>query len=480
VLVELVLFIGYHRERWRKALLPRNNSSTQDGHGLVIRSDGHGYYAWLRSLLLDGDWSFDNEFDEHNPLGDWVPPATRRTERGLRANPWSVGPACVWAVPVVPAHLCLTSLPGLGPHWRADGYTLPYQLLVGGTTVLASFLGLGFLYAICRHFARPSRAALAAALLVLGTPVVFYSAIEVAMAHGVGAAAVAGLVWYWLRTYGEAVRGRWFLVGLLVGVAALMRWQLATFALLPAGESVLQCRRAGWTMRPLLGLAAAGLGALIGFLPQVVAWQVVYGHWLATPTTPAHNWLDPAWGRVLLSTDRGLFSWTPLTLLALLGLGAGTVRSRSERTEGSAAGKWEPLALLLAAFMVQVYVVASLLGEEVWLGVSFGFRFLTEAGVALAPGLALLLERARGRWLSFLGGLGCVLVLGNLLLICQYRYGLVPAAGGAEPAALLANVGRLVARKKGVLIGQALAAPALLWLLRDRPDTGQRGTAVSL
>src|SRR5262245_64489445 len=89
MLVELLFFFAV---RWRRV-------STADtpleaaGEGLVIRGDGLGCYAWLRSLMIDGDWEFDNEFDEHNPLGDHIPEPTWRTASGRRVNLWSVGPA---------------------------------------------------------------------------------------------------------------------------------------------------------------------------------------------------------------------------------------------------------------------------------------------------------------------------------------------------------------------------------------------------
>src|SRR5437879_5226457 len=83
VLFEVYLFAGFHRERWHA--LQAHVVPPRHGEGLVIRCDGHGYYAWLRSLLVDGDWSFDNEFDEHNPLGDFVPPRDSRTDCGLRS-----------------------------------------------------------------------------------------------------------------------------------------------------------------------------------------------------------------------------------------------------------------------------------------------------------------------------------------------------------------------------------------------------------
>lgn len=483
MLVELMLFVGHHRERWCKALIPRHQRQVQTGAGLVIRSDGLGYYAWLRSLLIDGDWSFDNEFDQFNPLRDYLPPPGQRTELGLRANHWSIGPACVWALTVVPGHLCIQALPHGRGAWPADGYSLPYQLMLGATTLLATGAGLAFLYGICGRYARPAQAALAIAFLVLGTTIIYYFAIEVSMAHGLATVAVAGLVWYWLRTYGSARLWRWGLVGILVGTAALMRWQLLTFAVLPAGECLLHLLRGRKLRQRLIGLVLAALGAGVALLPQLIAWRVVYGHWIATPLATGHNWWHPPLDQVLFSRDRSLFYWTPMTVLALAG---GLVslwhRRWSWRKDALAASvqldpeaTWqdqESLFLLLAAFCLQVLVIASLLGPEVGLGESFGFRFLTESLVALAPGLAYLLQRASPGRFRCLAGLGVLLVLWNVVLVHQQCHGILRGDAGADLGTLVANTIRLVHRKHLLIAGQMTVGPVLLGLLI--PWTGRR------
>jgi hypothetical protein len=489
VLLQLFLFADYHWERWFKALAGRDQPPVQLGEGLVIRCDGLGYYAWLRSLLIDSDWSFDNEFDEHNPLGDCVPPASRRTDTGRRPNPWSVGPACLWSIVVVPGHVILSCLEDWGLPWPADGYSLPYQLMVGISTLALSLLGLAFLYNICRKFAAPERAALAAAFLVLSTTIVYYSTIEGSMAHGTGTAVVAALVWYWLRTYGSESRLRWFLVGTLLGAAALTRWQLATLAVLPIGEWVIkrgERRRARDEGRSLLAprpsfLApvwlVAGSGALLLFLPQMIAWKIVYGHWLVAPYPAAHSWGNPSWWQVLLAQDRGLFYWTPLALMAVSGylvfLFGYLKRWRITRTP--VAFPATPVVLLFAAFVIQVYVVAALFGNEVYLGAAYGFRHLTESMVLLAPGLALLLDRAPPRRYRLLCGVGCLLILWNLVLISQYRYGYIPADGGAEPGTLLVNAVRLLQRKRWLLLEQTVLGPVLLGVIIFMKRTRHRG-----
>jgi hypothetical protein len=467
-LIEVSLFALYHWDQWNRVLRPKGTQQTLNGEGLVITGDGLGYYAWLRSLLIDGDWSFDNEFDEHNPLGEGVLPQEWRTELGLRFNMWSVGPACVWSLAVVPGHLLVQALQGSAFPWPADGYSLPYQLLVGGTSLSFSLLGLVLLYGICRLYARPVPAALAAALLTLGTTIIYYSSVEVTMAHGLGTTALAALVFYWLKSYGSTRPGRWFLVGLLMGLATLMRWQLASFAILLVGESLLTwwSARRGQPGRLLLCLGSASLGALLALSPQLVAWHFVYGHWLLSPMPLAHNWLSPSLWEVLGGQNRSLFYWTPLTALACAGFlyAVRPVRCPADSTcdaPGPEAST-EPLVLLAVAFAIQVYLLASIRGTGVFLGSAYGFRQLTETIVILGPGLALWLDRAGPRTYRWLCMLGCVLALWNLLLVSQYCYYLIPVDSGASPGHLLANLIPLVQRKPHVVLGQT-AAMTWLW-----------------
>jgi Dolichyl-phosphate-mannose-protein mannosyltransferase len=474
-LVELLLCVQYHRQRWERVVSRRVFSKEHVGEGLVIQWNGLGYYAWLRSLLIDGDWDFDNEFDEHNLYGHYVPPPQFRTPLGRRANQWSVGPACLWAVTVVPGHFFLKASGGsLGP-WATDGYSLPYQLFVGVTSLLVALLGLAFLYGICRTQARPARAALAAVLLTLGTTVVYFNAIEISLPHGLGTTLLAGLVWYWLTTYGSLRPGRWFLVGILIGAAALVRWQLATFAVLPTAEGVLASRRS-WRTAALAGLAAAGVVA--SFLPQVIAWRCVYGAWLVNPMQGVnYHWLTPSFWAILCSQDRSLFYWTPLTFVAFAGaIGGGLVPSAPSAPTPRPRGGGEGRTILALAFLIQVYALAGMWGRAellettrnyggVFLARSYGFRDLTESLVVLAPGLAWLLERAPPWRFRVLAGLGLLLVAWNLLLVSLYTHEMIPAMEGASPSVLLTQTAALV-RNTPLTLLQALGVPVLIGLLR--------------
>ncbi len=433
------------------------------GEGLVIHDNGLGYYAWLRSLLIDCDWDFDNEFDEHATPNNYVPPPAYRTDLGRRANQWSIGPACVWAWIVVPSHFLL-KMSGL--PWEANGYSLPYQLLVGATSLAISGVGLLFLYGVCRHHAGPRCAALTVTLVTLGSTIVYYGSVEVSMAHGFGTTTWAMLVWYWQRTYGSMRPARWLIVGILVGGAALMRWQLACFALLPAGEVLLNWRWDRNRFRKLAaGMVLAVVGAVFAFLPQMIAWRCVFGHWLTSPIPQlAQHWLYPSWWQILFSQDRSLFYWTPITMIAC----AGAVALAFHPQQQSAR-------LLVAAFALQVYLLASVWGKGDFLAVTgnhagahlshaFGMRHLTESVVTLAPGMAFLLERISGWRFRLLTGLGLILVFWNLLLILQYSYGWLPSDNGLGPKELLANAWQFAQDLTGtcLLVAEGLG---VLWLL---------------
>lgn len=479
LVTEAMFCIDHYGRRWQAIAVARQ-ARANDGEGLVIRHNGLGYYSWLRSALVDRDWSFDNEFDEHTPPGDYVPPPAYRTALDRRANQWSVGPAVLWSVTVVPVHFALRAWEGNGSPWAADGYSLPYQLVVGGTSFAYAAVGVGFLYGVCRRFARPTQAALATAWLTLGTTMFYYNAAELSLPHGLGTAAIAAFVWYWSRTYGSLQPRRWIIVGALLGLATLIRWQLVTFAVLPLGEAVLNAARSPGPMRSIrrqVGLlGATALGALLAFTPQLIAWKCVYGAWLASPVQGvAYHWLRPSLREIIVSSgsNRSLFYWTPMAFVALAAALAAlwSNRTKTPPFRGRESHS-EQLSLLLLSFVVQVYVLASMWGKGevlphtgtyggVFLARSFGFRHLTESLVVLAPGVALLLDRLRGWRYASLCLLCSACAVWNLLLASAYSHGVLPQAAGHELAPLLSQTRRMLGVEPETLVF-ALLGPGCL------------------
>jgi hypothetical protein len=161
--------------------------------------------------------------------------------------------------------------------------------------------------------------------------------------------------------------------------------------------------------------------AFAAFSPQLIAWNAIYGSPVAvSPLSPKMLWLSPDPVRMLWSSRNGLFSTSPVTYLAALGLLVFAIRDR-------AFGR-----LALAVFVLSVYVNASV--EDWWGGAAYGARRFDGTVPLLAVGLAAAADGLR-RWiakrpLAAVSALLALLVLWNLTAMAAAVAG---RFGGAMP-----------------------------------------------
>src|SRR5262249_60758054 len=115
--------------------------------------------------------------------------------------------------------------------------------------------------------------------------------------------------------------------------------------------------------------------------PQSIVWQRRYGHPLTIPQGASFmKWGSPALWQVLVSDNHGLFSWTPVLLLAVAGLAP---LVRVDRRIGVPAA-----AFLIASWYVNASVA------DWWGGEAFGGRRV----VGCFPGVVLGAAAVFGRW----------------------------------------------------------------------------------
>jgi hypothetical protein len=173
---------------------------------------------------------------------------------------------------------------------------------------------------------------------------------------------------------------------------------------------------------PMLRAASAfGAGALVVSAPHFVIKWIVHGSPLSTGYRDEFFWATPRLWQVAFSPEHGLFVWTPVLLMALVGL-AGACR-RDARIGGA----------LLAAFAVFYYTVAS---YQNWHGQSsFGNRFfvsLTAVFVLGVASAAARIERARPRALPLAAAILAVLIAWNVGFMFQWGTNLVPSRGPVD------------------------------------------------
>jgi hypothetical protein len=216
-----------------------------------------------------------------------------------------------------------------------------------------------------------------------------YATFEPSMSHVYSFFAVALVLrltlWVWDRPALVGALSLGAALG-LVGLIRVTNLTLVVFCLLVGVERLDDLGRRSRALVRRPGLVAAGVGAfLLTLMPQVAYWHRITGAWITNPYRGAGehlDMLDPHLIGVLFSVRKGLFFWTPLLVLAVVGL---PFLRRTARPVFLAS-----MAYLAAA----VWVVAS--WSIWWYGVSFGMRALIDEMPVFALGLAALVEVARG------------------------------------------------------------------------------------
>jgi hypothetical protein len=385
-----------------------------------ITSDGIGYYAYVRSVFIDGDLNFTNEFDAQQSPFTHIPTIIPAPRPGYLVNSWSVGPALFWTPFWLVGHgiAWLGKQAGLG--WHADGYDPPYVVMIALASALAGLATMLGCFRILLRWFTPGVAATAAITIYLGSNLLYYAQFAGSFAHSLSAATASWLLLASLRLDERPAPRRWLALGLATRAMLVTYWIMALIQSNPLGVAL----RHGWRlarhgdraglMRLALGALAAGGVAALVFAPQLLVWKLLFGSWLAIPqgsafATPQRSHLF----EVLFGSLYGMAWWTPAYFVGLLGSLWFAIRR-----------PWPGLALL-AAIGVYLLYNASL---PDWHGSGgFALRRLTGIAPLLAIGLATAFDRAR-RYQPLPAMLAGALSVWSLGMTLRYVVFLLPHA----------------------------------------------------
>jgi hypothetical protein len=406
----------------------------------IYASDEIQYFAWLRSWAFDRDVDFENEYRHFYETGVARNALFHETflervnENGRRINFGPIGSAVLWAPFYAVGHLRATASGA-----PADGFSQPYIAAITYGSAVYGFAAILLSAAVARRLV--GRGLAASLAIAGGTPLIFYIYITPAMSHANSAFTVSLFVWVWLRA-----RERWrvrdaIALGLAGALMAMVREQDAVLAAGPAIDFVLHGARglrngargletAGLKTRGSIVIAAiAGAAAfLVGFAPQLLAYEALNGHPGPTELTLRKmTWTSPHALGVMFSPNHGLFFWTPLALVAIVGLGlmamSSAGRAGIRRASGAATSDHQTVrriaALALLMIALQVYVSGAV---ESWtVSGAFGQRRFVAITPLLTVGLAGLLAAARSApVVSGLRVLVALCIWWNLGLIVQF------------------------------------------------------------
>ncbi len=386
--------------------------------GPPIRSDGFSYYVYLPSWFIFHDASLGavardccgGEFPAHTAIIRWP-----QSRRWVNAHP--IGVAVMQAPFFAVAH-GLTRWTNLSP----DGFTLYYQhgaglaglcWVLGGLTVLRQLL--------LRHFTDRVTAATLVSVL-LGTNLYHYATYDSGYSHAYSFFLFAAFLALTERWHLSPDRMRAVLLGLAGGLIILTRHTnvlflvaLPLFGVAGAGSIGSRFRqlRRDWRLLALMAAVAAVVVA-----PQLALYYRATGR----PFVSAYGALGFTFDRphlfgVLFGTQKGVFFWSPVLLLAMLGL------AWLWRT-GHSARAFIPGALLF--LVANTYIIASWWDWQ--FGGSFGHRGYTDSMAIFAIGLSgLYTWAARRRTTAIVASVVVTAAVAlSVFQMAQYWFGVLP------------------------------------------------------
>jgi hypothetical protein len=398
-----------------------------------VRGDGVGYYAYVRSLLIEKHLDFEKDWEHGNESfvmgrldssGHVL--ASEYTSTGHIANHWSVGPSMLWVPILVVTHGAVLLADRMGARVAADGFSAPYLIAMAAATSFYGFLGLWISFCLARKYFEERWAFLATLGIWFATSLPVYMYFNPSWSHADSAFVVALFLWYWHRTRGVRTVGQWILLGLISGLMVDVYYVNGVAMLIPLMES-LDGYWSAWkenrrsVILPLFfGNVVFVAAILAALLPTFITRKIIFGDYLKLGYAELWSWNSPAFFKVCFSSEHGLLSWTPIVILSI----AGVFFLRRHDAK---------LAFYLSVvFFVFLYVIGCYAN---WAGLSsFGNRFFVSLTPVFVLGLAALFDRFSHagqdhKAVVIATGLTSVLIIWNLGLIYQWGTHLIPARG---------------------------------------------------
>ncbi len=362
--------------------------------GLVIHNgkqgaDGIEYLRWTHSLVFDQDLHLYNNVQA-------VGGSFKLTTTGYVFERVNVGAALFWSPFLAASTLFLE--PGATPG--QEFYPITQQLWINFASWIYTILGGIVTYAALRRY-YPARLVLWATIAILfGTSVLFYMVTFSFSSHPISIFLASLLLYLWLIDEKVKPVLHYFAMGLVFGWMILVASYNIAFSILIGISLIAALFKSGEIWLFIKHGVAAGLGAVLGFAPQMITWTVVFGSPTSSPYLGQLFWTQPYFFETLFSNFHGLFFYAPILLLVIPGL-----------WWFGQTQPWRAVAIGLT-WLVFTYIIST--NTAWWGGSSLGNRYFLSLSPFFVLGITIFLQRS-GRVGAILVGLGVLWMVGIYL-----------------------------------------------------------------
>ena len=390
-------------------------------------NDGAGYYSYLHSVLIDNDIDFKNEREHFNQTQfirsiDIDP----NTERHFIQYP--IGTALLWSPYFVFGHTIafITGMP-------MDGYSMPYVYMVCLGSAINAFIGIILIYLMLKKYFDKKIAMLSLLTIWLASPLFYYMYLEGSLSHANSFFIFTLFVYFWHETINKRTTKQWAILGFLAGLAFLVRYQNAIILVLPLLEVVkrynksLKIKDVKSIINELKNNLISALSFFIIILPQLILLKIKHGSFIVNYSGEFHlNLISQQVIDVIFSSQHGLFNWTPVLFLGLIGL---FIMYRKNKIM---------ISSFVIIFLLNLFIVS---GWSIWYaGQSFGHRMFVDMTIIFVFGFAALIDKLSKKIKLVYISIFCLaLVLWNFGLMIQYGSGMVDPAGAVSFKERLSN-----------------------------------------
>lgn len=368
----------------------------------VIWSDAEGYYQYLPALFILKDFHqvpHGSVWPYYNDKGEYV----IKYSCGIALFEW-------------PFFLLARFVsPNFG-YAAADYFNPVYCNAMAISGLLFAFFGLLLLRKALLRYFRPIVVLWVVLAVFLGTNLFHYATKEMSVSHSYSFFLFSLLLYLLPAWLEKPDRSRSFVIGLVMGWIILVRPTNIIFGLMFILYDVYSIQtlkeRFQFLWKNVSSILWMVPGIALMLSPQLLYWKEMTGHWIYYSYTNEgfKFWNQPKIASVLFDVQNGLFLYSPMALLMILGAFYGY---RVKQFQGTG---------VLLIFALTTYVFASWWAW--WFGGAFGHRCYVEYYALLAFPLAGLFQwiyqHARP-WIKY-GFFAFVLVLMVYSVRMSYLY----------------------------------------------------------
>lgn len=422
-----------------------------------LNADGREYFMQLRSIILQGDPSYYDEFVYHY-VGHQSEYFVLPLPSGFCVNHFSLGFAVLLTPFFLFGHGFALLLNGIGLAPPPNGYSFPEVLFTMMASAMLGSLGVLLSAKIAARINEVKWALWATLGLWLASPLPVYLYAQPNHGHALSVLTTAFVLLIWLQSKDNRIVRCGVALGIAIGCATLVRWQDGLYLLLPIWDIFRYWKH--WKFRKsIIYLLTVGITAFVVLLPQLILWKIHFGTWITIPQGQGFmHWSNPQIWQVLFGARHGLFSWTPIIGISFIGM------------------IWLAIRLpkigipLLAVLLIQIYVNAT--PWDWWAAWAFGARRFLDLIPFFILATAFLfkqLPRSIQKVIPFLVG---GLIIWNLSLMYQFFVGHAYYGKGIAFSTVCQQNWNLLTQRPLFVIGGIVLIALILWciqrLVRDR------------